>query len=107
MSSEVSLGRLNAKLATYKRFALVCDNPLMPVKFSVLATDMTICVSAFPYISFRIAGEPGSWICLNHIKSIKSVGNYDDMDSFKINCADYLSDNKGDMTTFSLVCYKT
>lgn len=106
MSSEVSLKRLNAKLATYKRFALVCDNPLVPVKFSVLATDMTICVSASPYISFRIAGESGSWICLSHIKSIKLIGNYDDMDSFRINCTDYLSNSKGDTTTFSLVCYK-
>ena len=101
MKGTMSLGQFRSEIMSYKSFQLLFDDPLTPLSFSVLFDQISVILSASPYIALK---NSAGYLCLSHIQTIKKRGKDDGLQSYMFQCGDYSASNDPIPVTFVLKC---
>ena len=101
MQCNMSLGQFRLEITSYKSFQLMFDDPLSPLTFSTLFDNISVILSASPYIALK---NSAGYLCLSHIQAIKKRGKKDGYQSYTFQCGDYSASNNPIPVKFVLNC---
>lgn len=101
MQGNMSLGQFRLEITSYKSFQLLYDDPLSPLTFSILFDNISVILSASPYIALK---NNAGYLCLSHIQAIKKHGKAGGYQSYIFQCGDYSASNDPIPVRFILNC---